>query len=232
MPTRVHNPTHTPEPHLHPLEKIHHDQDPQSKNWAHKEALHHALGSILSPVSPFVFGTRTPVHPAPLGLEYLHPHHASHYRDAHPHTPSKLGQTQSSAASQEGSPRTSNHGSPTMLTAPMTLPIPEQDEHMHRLPSPAVPVADTYVPPPSPGLGPIDDSDPRLKPLRPALTPLQLEGLNGKTVSLPNNLPKSGNGVDKRKRPPVVVIGTPKAKFFETLQGKSAWDALIHGSFS
>jgi len=26
--------------------------------------------------------------------------------------------------------------------------------------------------------------------------------------------------------------GTPKAKFIETLQGKSAWDALIHGSFS
>ncbi|TFL03440.1 hypothetical protein BDV98DRAFT_591309 [Pterulicium gracile] len=38
---------------------------------------------------------------------------------------------------------------------------------------------------------------------------------------------------------PVVVVsgthdgtGTPKAKFFETLQSKSAWDALIHGSFS
>lgn len=26
--------------------------------------------------------------------------------------------------------------------------------------------------------------------------------------------------------------GTPKAKFLQTLQGKSAWDALIHGSFS
>lgn len=26
--------------------------------------------------------------------------------------------------------------------------------------------------------------------------------------------------------------GTPKAKFLETLQSKSAWDALIHGSFS
>jgi hypothetical protein len=26
--------------------------------------------------------------------------------------------------------------------------------------------------------------------------------------------------------------GTPKAKFIETLQSKSAWDALIHGSFS
>lgn len=26
--------------------------------------------------------------------------------------------------------------------------------------------------------------------------------------------------------------GTPRAKFLETLQGKSAWDALIHGSFS
>lgn len=26
--------------------------------------------------------------------------------------------------------------------------------------------------------------------------------------------------------------GTPRAKFIQTLQGKSAWDALIHGSFS
>lgn len=26
--------------------------------------------------------------------------------------------------------------------------------------------------------------------------------------------------------------GTPKAKFLQTLQSKSAWDALIHGSFS
>lgn len=113
----------------------------------------------------------------------------------------------------------------------MTLPLPEPDEHMQRLPSPAVPMAEVYMPPPSPGLGPIDDSDPRLKPLRPTLTPLQLEGQNVKTVSLPADLPQAGNGVDKRKHP-VVMIGTPKAKFFQTLQGKSAWDALIHGSFS
>lgn len=26
--------------------------------------------------------------------------------------------------------------------------------------------------------------------------------------------------------------GTPRAKFLETLQGKSAWDALIHGTFT
>lgn len=26
--------------------------------------------------------------------------------------------------------------------------------------------------------------------------------------------------------------GAPRAKFIQTLQGKSAWDALIHGSFS
>ena len=110
----------------------------------------------------------------------------------------------------------------------MTLPLPEMDESV-RLPSPAAaPVVDSYVPPPSPGLGPIDDSNPRLRHLRPNLTPLQLEGSNGKAVSLPTDLPQT----DKRKQRPVVVIGTPKAKFFETLQGKSAWDALIHGSFS
>lgn len=138
---------------------------------------------------------------------------------------------QSTATSRGGSPKGSNHSSPTMRTAPMTLPIPEEEEHTHRLPSPAVPVAEVYVPPPSPGLGPIDDTDPRLRPLRPTLTPLQLEGHNGKTVSLPNDLPQAGNGADKLKHL-VVMIGTPKAKFFQTLQGKSAWDALIHGSFS
>lgn len=233
----------SPEPH-------HHDRtadDIRSKNWVHKEALHVALGSILAPKrsaassnprsasstptpshsnyhSP---GTGTPVHQPHFGSEYLHPHHHAYlYRDTHhaSHTPSKLAQS-SSSSSEESSPKLSPHPPSGKPTLPV-LQIPEPDDHMY-LP----PARDSYDYPPSPGLGPIDDSDPRLRPLRPTLAPLQPQQYNAKAASSPDGLPITAVGPDGKRRV-IIPVGSPKARFFETLQGKSAWDALIHGSFS
>ncbi|KAF6749497.1 hypothetical protein DFP72DRAFT_912775 [Ephemerocybe angulata] len=248
MPTRVQNQNHRqPEAHspLKPHDDIH------SKNWAHKEALQIALGSILTPKRPHAPpssrstsgtlspvhsgastpGTGTPVHPPPFGSEYLHSHHAYLYREGHhpashtSHTPSKLVQS-STSPSQEGSPRGSAPSSPTITKQQMMSPIHEPDDTIRSAPI----TRDSYVSPPSPGLGPIDDSDPRLRPLRPTLAPLQpqqVNGVNVKAASLPD-LPTTKSHLP----PPATAIGTPKAKFFTALQGKGAWDALIHGSFS
>ena len=60
-------------------------------------------------------------------------------------------------------------------------------------------------------------------PTRPPNTPYN--GVSGNSP-IPSDHPPMDNA-DHAAR-----AGTPKSKFMQTLQSKSAWDALIHGSFS
>ncbi|KAG2005792.1 hypothetical protein CC2G_002162 [Coprinopsis cinerea AmutBmut pab1-1] len=71
---------------------------------------------------------------------------------------------------------------------------------------------------------------------RPIVTPLQpMCGGNARSSSLPADVPDAnGRGLpgEPPSPPHTGGRGTPRAKFIEKLQSKSAWDALIHGSFS
>jgi hypothetical protein len=48
----------------------------------------------------------------------------------------------------------------------------------------------------------------------------------------PDSHAAAGYGAHREAHDKASGLETPKAKFIETLQSKSAWDALIHGSFS
>ncbi|KAH9477211.1 hypothetical protein JR316_0011130 [Psilocybe cubensis] len=73
-----------------------------------------------------------------------------------------------------------------------------------------------------------------VKPVRPSITPLHpsKEG-NAATGADGAGSTDSMNGHIMQTEPGSPSgRGTPRAKFLQTLQSKSAWDALIHGSFS
>lgn len=75
-----------------------------------------------------------------------------------------------------------------------------------------------------------------VKPVRPSISPLY-PSKEGNTVA-----GLAGTGAVESVSDPMMHTqtepgspsgrGTPRAKFLQTLQSKSAWDALIHGSFS
>ena len=241
-----------------------------NNQWAHKEALRVAIGSILAPkrppyspgsrsasgtASPYSFpssqsnspGTGTPIHQTPAlaatpfggapSGEYLHPHHAlipshnhhhhphhhhhhpynHHHYHPHTHTPSKLAH--SVAPSPDGS------GSPVEHQAAVRLvsePVVSIQGHNENLAASAI----APLPPPVP------TESQAVVPARPALAPLQAStGVNGRAATMPE-VQTISSTADKVTGGPGTGHRSPKSKFVEKLQSKSAWDALIHGSFS
>jgi len=207
----------------------------------HREALRLALGSILSPKRPPLSSSRsssgcnTPLYPfsmpsgshtpvgtppsyyplahAPNSSEYLHPLHP-HLYHPHPHTPSRLGRSNSSSNSPSGSVENTAPNS----SQPSPLPLVSND-----LPVP-----------------------PEIEPLPPAqitngVTPA---GKSTTPTGVPDVPLQSSSNDTAGDNPPIPAdhpsysadhaarAGTPRSKFLQTLQSKSAWDALIHGSFS
>ncbi|KAG5649968.1 hypothetical protein H0H81_001276 [Sphagnurus paluster] len=80
------------------------------------------------------------------------------------------------------------------------------------------------------GASPTDDSPPPLSLPPPVVEPSQVPSFlhAPKPVTAPVHYGSATT-------PPGATssgAGTPKAKFLQTLDSKSAWDALIHGSFS
>jgi len=250
MPTQVQNRPSEQLPHA--VEKSYTEHDPRisnrNKNLQHKEALRLALGSILAPKRPSLTpsprsssGTASPSYfpnstghsphsstpaSAPIHLTeeagsvdhsrhtHSHPHLQHH---SHAHTPSRLGRSSSST----GSPHSSAHPSPRIAT---------QDPHH--------PIGDTVaedgmlaLPPPISRQN-SQGSSPGAEHTRPHPTPVQPVPVDGS--SLPTDIPSVpvGDYPTASASNPGSGTGTPKAKFFQTLQSKSAWDALIHGSFS
>lgn len=218
MPVRVHD---RPEVVRTPEKYNEHDHSQANKNVQHKEALRLALGSILTPKRPYTpssrSGTASPAHPAsftPSTPPCSIPGHGAdagrtdallHPRNPFfPHTPSRLGHSESSDHSRSSSspsspaslqPAKSRESSPP-LSPPLTLPEPAVSDR------PETDQGQVYaVRAPKPVSAP-----------QPWAVP---------AVSTPESTGSSGSG-----------SGTPKAKFLQTLQSKSAWDALIHGSFS
>ncbi|TRM63202.1 hypothetical protein BD626DRAFT_495859 [Schizophyllum amplum] len=227
----------------------------------HNEALRMALGSILSPKRPFTpssgpaSGTASPAFfhalpftgpgsQTPAGHDAHHHHHPQqshqphhppqahqphhgphhhlhshwypHHQDAHhhyhphpSHTPSRLGAGEEHTGSQTSRPVTQSTGShpasPGEPSSQGTSPLPSP---AHEVP-PAVNGAHAGgMPAPAPL--PADAKVP--VPTAPA--------------------PASGGVPTSAGGTPSSGTGTPRAKFLDTLHGKSAWDALIHGSFS
>lgn len=88
-----------------------------------------------------------------------------------------------------------------------------------------------------PPAGPVQDSAASVKPTRPPIRPLQATKQGIAQAQLATAGPVSERTVNTTApaaaaSAPVSGYVTPKSKFLQTLQSKSAWDALIHGSFS
>ncbi|KXN90404.1 hypothetical protein AN958_04273, partial [Leucoagaricus sp. SymC.cos] len=139
-------------------------------------------------------------------------------------------------------PRPSRTGSRQATTPPLTGKPPEvtvtdATETVPSLPPPAQSVAttnsgggrrinakDDQMPPPSIPPPPTDVPVPAAAVIQAASTPASGTGSPSQT---PSQQHPGGAGSSTCSG-----TGTPRAKFIQTLQGKSAWDALIHGSFS
>jgi hypothetical protein len=241
MPTEVKTkPSESHPPKSRGIDK-HPEHDPKAaahkvtqQQQQHREALRLALGSILSPRPPLSSshsssGTTTPSYPfsipsgphtpsgtppsyyplahGPNSSEYIHSLHP-HFHHPHPHTPSRLGRSKSSSTnSPSGSAPSSSHPSPLPPgPVPSNLPIPPEIE-----PLPPAQVTNGVI---------MTTASPL--PTRPPNTPLHANG----NPPIPSDHP-SADSADHAAR-----AGTPRSKFMQTLQSKSAWDALIHGSFS
>jgi hypothetical protein len=144
----------------------------------------------------------------------------------HPHPPHPrnsihllIQQSSNSNSPRETSASNSPHASPLPIppaaTADSPLLSPLEPDGLSPLPPSAMSVegADAIphirgVPPPPPVVRPTPMPVQRRR--RPSAPPLSGDG---------GSVPPSG-------------AATPRAKFLETLGSKSAWDALIHGSFS
>jgi len=257
MPTKIHNRPKNDIPAHAPDGLPEHDLTIVNKNLQHREALRLALGSILTPKRPYSpsrpqsrssSGTASPalsfpfpsVSPPPpsagtspnqpppihghahgwLAESHLHSlymHPQSHH--SYPHTPSRLGildstpsdcllpHSQSTTAS--GSPVTSSPSSPVI---PPNTNLPHPHEPLPRLPDAALSEQSG-----KPGTVPTVHLP---EPMQP--TGLDAYAATGYGAHCEAHEQASGSNGS----------GTPKAKFIETLQSKSAWDALIHGSFS
>jgi hypothetical protein len=170
-----------------------------------------------------------PYHP------YGHPVHAAHghvHGQGHaPLPPSRLGPGRSTPlGSPFESAQTSSHPSPSSNSEAMTNP---SDIEPLAMPPPMLGPHDhahdhhhyqngTVAPPPTP-------STPSS-----GLHTLSLSPKAGDSSALPSHVASSACPEHGQVEPGGHSSGkvTPRAKFLETLQGKSAWDALIHGSFS
>ncbi|KAG6908794.1 hypothetical protein DXG01_003241 [Tephrocybe rancida] len=212
-----------------PVEKPpEHDPSHINRNIQHKEALslRLALGSILGPKRPFTpsshssSGTASPAHPATFGnpgspglpppppnATPIHgPDHLFPRSYHFPHTPSRLGHTEHMRDAMWPS------GSPG--SAPSSAPYSPHNSSTH-------------------SASPTDECPPVL-----ALPPPAVVSESAAPLASPLHAPKPRSASDSGPVPSVKNAtgsgsGTPKVKFLESLESKnSAWDALIHGSFS
>lgn len=191
---------------------------------------HHLFG--YPHVHPYPTYPHTPSH----SHSHSHPH--SHFAPGHQHshghslprTPSKLGvgaEHDTNSCPSATSSHSSQHPSP-IYEAPSTPgffgPRPGRMSRsastassVPRLP-PSSPVTSSehHVPVESPV--PVSASAPEIVVTSNQSSPTSAK-LDLAPLSNGNSQPGSGTG-------------TPKNKFIQTLEGKSAWDALIHGSFS
>jgi hypothetical protein len=171
----------------------------------------------------------TPFGGAPSG-EHLHPHHAlvtshshhHHHHHPHTHTPSKLVHSVAPSPDGVATPAPQAVVPAKRLTSETHTSIQSHSESRVAVPTSTTPplqieshTVEAYHP-----------------PTRPALAPLQA-GAIGRAATMPEvqTVALAEKGVVSSGGP-----GTghrsPKSKFVEKLQSKSAWDALIHGSFS
>ncbi|PPQ94291.1 hypothetical protein CVT25_004948 [Psilocybe cyanescens] len=174
----------------------------------------------------------------PNSSEHLHPHYPYHgHPHPHPLPPSKLGRSSSSSSnspveSAHNSAPNSGHPSPhtgigTAVGAQMVLST----------------VPDVEPLPPAMLAGPHSDSNVNeggisgngeVKPVRPSIAPLHPNKEGSTVASLAGAGTVEGSDAMhvQTEAGSQSGRGTPRAKFLQTLQSKSAWDALIHGSFS
>ncbi|KAL1692433.1 hypothetical protein GGG16DRAFT_101807 [Schizophyllum commune] len=140
---------------------------------------------------------------------YHHPHppeprqyHSDPHHPYHPHTPSRLG------AGEEGPVERGHAGEAGEFRQGGHGPI-HDSSHPPSPGEPATPPAVDNLHAPAPV--PAASASPHAA--------LPSGGVHPAAAHAGDGSPSSG-------------AGTPRAKFLDTLQGKSAWDALIHGSFS
>lgn len=193
----------------------------------HREALRLALGSILSPRPPLnsshsSSGSTTPSYPfsipsgahTPTGTPPSYyplahgPNSSEYIHSHHPHFHHSHPHTHT--PSRLGRSKSSTTNSPSGSSAPSS-------SHPSPLP-PSVPINLPILP--------------EIEPLPPA------QVTNGVIVTTaaplptrpPNSVLQPSDHTDSADH--AARTGTPRSKFMQTLQSKSAWDALIHGSFS
>ncbi|KAL1720260.1 hypothetical protein EV715DRAFT_272120 [Schizophyllum commune] len=140
---------------------------------------------------------------------YHHPHppeprqyHSDPHHPYHPHTPSRLG------AGEEGPVERGHSDETGEFRQGGRGPI-HDSSHPPSPGEPATPPAVDNLHAPAPV--PVASASPH--------SALPSGGVHPAAAHAGDGSPSSG-------------AGTPRAKFLDTLQGKSAWDALIHGSFS
>ncbi|KAF9458715.1 hypothetical protein BDZ94DRAFT_1270082 [Collybia nuda] len=217
MPTRVQS---RPAEMTRSSSERYHDYDPinANKNLQHKEALRLALGSILTPKRPFTpssrssSGTASPAHPASFAVPsspqpppppQSTPVHDSHLHSRHIHQPH--------TPSRLGLIDSADSHWPSVLPLPPSPEsVPSSSAHGSQQPSPS------------------QETPPVLSLPAPVLSATPPAARDSPAIHAPSPLPAHVSAAAQ----PHSGSGTPKAKFLETLQSKSAWDALIHGSFS
>jgi hypothetical protein len=233
MPTRVERPSRAESLPREPMSHMSDNHVGNRNAQQHRDALRLALGSILAPKRPAMSrsssGSATPAshsasfchtpssvptpppppHSAPISAgsgrsssEHHFAHLYSHHHQHHQHHPSRLGLSETHLHDDDLSSPASSNASVE------ALPFMGSGA-----PSPR-----SEVPSSVPSSG--------------------ADGGDGVVVHQPVPIFAQGH-VPTGGEVPVVMIsrssggnGTPKAKFIQTLQSKSAWDALIHGSFS
>jgi len=198
-----------------------HDSSHVNRNIQHKEALslRLALGSILAPKRPFTpsshssSGTASPAHPASFGSSLPPP----------PPNPTLM---QAADARFDSYSHLRNVHIPH---TPSRLGQPEQKEPQWPVTSPSSTPSSAPASPPSTHRASPTEELPSL-----SLPPAVVDSASGPPVC---HAPQPVSALQPGTAPaapraPGSGSGTPKAKFLETLESKSAWDALIHGSFS
>ncbi|KAF8890774.1 hypothetical protein BD779DRAFT_1517008 [Infundibulicybe gibba] len=209
MPTQVQNRSTDPNPISRGMPEKYLDHDPAhaNKNVQHREALRLALGSILAPKRPYTPSSRSSsgtASPSPYYHNHNHTEHP-HLRHLHSHLHPHLP---SRLGRTNSSDSHSDSGTPQLTPSTSTpnssslLPSPTEEHPPALSPHESSAAKDAHSTPP-----PIHSPAPML--------------VHPPVVAVTEAKPDSGSG-----------SGPPKAKFIQTLQSKSAWDALIHGSFS
>ncbi|KAF7759898.1 hypothetical protein Agabi119p4_11593 [Agaricus bisporus var. burnettii] len=206
-------------------------------------------------------GPYTPSSEASVSQEHTYSrHHLSHSHYHPTHAPSKLGRAESRPSERDSNsapPPTPQHIShavgpphPLFRSRSHNPSSPPSSRTSPRIPStspPSTRTPSTTVVAESADRGPLTHQS-----IFPEATTSNVDGGKTASVEMPSTrvsfvadpaviqtaaaLPQRDDGhaqhdsteCSRRDGCP----GTPKAKFLQTLQGKSAWDALIHGSFS